>query len=72
MTTEQRIENRRQLKQCFIDLGNRSMELEEPSIYALSMMIAASITEGSDELMAIWNGEFAKMRIQKMNEEDSS
>ena len=64
MNTEQRIANRKQLKQCFMDLGDRALELGEPCISSLCFITAASIVEGSDELLAIWNGEFAKMRLE--------
>lgn len=55
--------NREQLKQCFIDLAKRAKELNEPYIYSVSLVLAGSIVECSDAALALWVGEFARMRI---------
>lgn len=55
--------NRQQLKQCFIDLGLRAKELDEPYIQSISFALAACIAEGSDAAFAYWTGEFVKMRM---------
>lgn len=68
--------NREQLKQCFIDLANRAQELNEPYVHSVSIMLAASIAEGSDPLFAVWCSEFAKIRIadiqQKLDDDFST
>ena len=55
--------NREQLKQCFIDLAQRAKELNEPYIYSVSLVLAGSISECSDAALAMWVAEFARMRI---------
>ena len=69
--------NRDQLKKCFIDLSVRAKELDEPYIQSVAMVLAASIAECSDAALALWVGEFAKMRIdaiedQILGEEDEN
>lgn len=72
---EIRIANRKQLYQCFVDLGKRAAELNEPYISSISLILAGSIMDGSDAGMAFLNAEFAKARmneIRNMLEEDDS
>lgn len=61
--------NRQQLKQCFIDLATRAKELNEPYIYSTALVLAASIAEESDAALALWVGEFAKMRIDHIEDQ---
>jgi hypothetical protein len=61
--------NRDQLKKCFIDLSLRAKELDEPYIQSVSMVLAGSIAEGSDAALALWVGEFARMRIEDINKD---
>lgn len=68
MTTEQRKANRQQLAQCFMDLGNRSKELNESAIASVCFVVAGTIIEGSDELFAMWTAEYARARISMINE----
>jgi hypothetical protein len=70
MNTEQRLLNRVQLKQCFVDLGNRAEELGEHAIKPICLVIAGTIAEGSDEMLADWMAEYAKLRISLMDSED--
>ena len=76
MTPEEtKIANRKQLYQCFIDLGKRAAELNEPYISSVSLILAGSIMDGSDAGMAMWSGEFAKARLNEIRnqlEEDDS
>lgn len=72
---ETKIANRKQLYQCFIDLGKRAAELNEPYISSVSLILAGSIMDGSDANMAMWSGEFAKARLNEIRnqlEEDDS
>ena len=61
--------NRDQLKKCFIDLSIRAKELNEPYIQSVAIVLAASIIEESDAELAIWVGEFAKMRINDIEDQ---
>lgn len=61
--------NREQLKQCFLDLSKRAKELDEPYIQSVSMVLAGSIAECSDAALALWVGEFARMRIDDINKD---
>ena len=61
--------NREQLKQCFIDLAKRADELNEPCIQSVCLVLAGSIVEESDTMLSLWVGEFAKMRIDMIEEE---
>jgi hypothetical protein len=61
--------NRDQLKKCFLDLSIRAKELNEPYIQSVAMVLAASIAEESDAALAIWVGEFAKMRIDDIEDQ---
>lgn len=69
MTPDQRIFNRKQLAQCFMDLGNRALELKESAISCMCFSIAGSIIEGSDEFLALWTAEFSKMRIDAIKKD---
>jgi len=61
--------NRQQLKECFIDLAMRAKETNEPYIQSICLVLAGSITEQSDAALALWLGEFAKMRLDIIKEE---
>jgi hypothetical protein len=61
--------NRDQLKKCFIDLSIRAKELDEPYIQSVAMVLAGSIAEDSDAALALWVGEFARMRIEDINKD---
>lgn len=68
MTNQQRVANREQLKKCFLDLAARSKELDEECICSMCYVIAGTIMEGSDEFLATWMAEYAKMRIDGIGE----
>lgn len=59
-----------QLKQCFVDLGNRAEELGEHAIQPICLVIAGTIAEGSDEMLADWMAEYAKLRLSLMDGKD--
>lgn len=69
MNLDQRLKNREQLKQCFIDLGERAVETDENAIGSICHVIAGTIMEGSDELLAYWMAEYARMRIQMIQDD---
>ena len=70
MNEEQRLANRKQLKQCFVDLAKRADELGEPAISPICYVIAGTIAEVSDELLADWMAEYAKLRMGMMDKKD--
>lgn len=60
---------RNQLKQCFLDLGERAVELDEKYIATICFIAAGSIIEGSDEYLCRWMSEFAKIRINQIKDD---
>lgn len=69
MTPEEQKLNRAQLKQCFIDLGMRAKETNEPYIQNVCFVLAGAIAEGSDPSLALWVSEFAMLRIDQMKKD---
>lgn len=57
-----------QLVQCLIDLSQRFGELGDESTRAILLVVAGTVKEGSEDILAIWMGEYAKIRIQEINE----
>lgn len=68
MTPDEQLFNRAQLKQCFIDLGMRAKETNEPYIQNVCFVLAGAIAEGSDPALALWVSEFAMLRIDIIKE----
>lgn len=58
--------SREQMVQCFIDLANRSRELGNNSLYAILLVLAADTVEGTEDTLALFLGEYAKMRMLGM------
>jgi hypothetical protein len=52
-----------QLVECLIDLAKRFDELGDKHTQAVLLVVAGTVKEGSQELLAIWMGEYAKVRI---------
>jgi hypothetical protein len=63
-------DTKNQLVQCLIDLANRFGELGDKNTQ--SMLLAGTVKENSQEMLALWLGEYAKLRIAIMDSEDSS
>lgn len=61
--------NRDQLKKCFIDLAQRAGELNEPYIQSICLVLAGSIVEESDNLLAMWVSQYAQLRIDDITED---
>lgn len=61
-----------QLTKCLIDLSIRFGELGDESTRAILLVVAGTVKEGSQDGLAIWMGEYAKIRIAMLNklEED--
>ena len=57
-----------QLIQCLIDLAYRFGELGDEGTRAILLVIAGTVKEGSQDMLAIWMGEYAKIRIQQLNQ----
>jgi len=53
-----------QIKKCIVDLAERSNELGDQCTYATLLVVAASLADNSEEMLALWMAEYAKLRIQ--------
>ncbi len=58
------------LGQCVIDLSNRFGELGDRNTQASLLIIAASISEGSEEMLSEWMATYAEMRLAMEREEE--
>jgi hypothetical protein len=65
-------DTKNQLVQCLIDLSNRFGELGDKNTQSMLLVMAGTVKEGTQEMMALWLGEYAKLRIAIMDSEDSS
>lgn len=61
-----------QLVQCLIDLANRFGELGDKNTQSMLLVMAGTVKEGSQEMMALWLGEYARLRIALMDMDESS
>ena len=64
-----------QIVKCIMDLAERSRELGDNATYANLLVVAASMSENSEDLLALWLAQYAKARIilikEEMDAEDS-
>lgn len=64
-----------QIVKCIMDLAERSKELGDNATYANLLVVAASMSENSEDLLALWLAQYAKARIilikEEMDAEDS-
>ena len=65
-------DTKNQLVQCLIDLSNRFGELGDKNTQSMLLVMAGTVKENSQEMLALWLGEYAKLRIAIMDSEDSS
>jgi hypothetical protein len=68
-------DTKNQLVQCLIDLSNRFGELGDKNTQSMLLVMAGTVKEGTQEMMALWLGEYAKLRIAIMDmgmDEDNS
>ena len=56
-------ETKKQLVQCVLDLSNRFGELGDRNTAASLLIIAASITEGGEDMLGEWMATYAEMRL---------
>lgn len=61
--SEMNIETKKQLLQCVIDLSKRFGELGDRNTQASLLIVAASISEGGEEMLGEWMGVYAEMRL---------
>lgn len=57
-----------QVVECIVQLALRAKELGHESLYATLLVVAASASEGKggDDTLALWIGEYAKLRLAGM------
>jgi len=65
-------ETKNQLVQCLIDLANRFGELGDKNTQSMLLVMAGTVKENSQEMMALWLGEYARLRIALMDMDESS
>ena len=63
MKSEMNNQSKKMLVQCVLDLSNRFGELGDRNTQASLLIIAASITEGTEEMLAEWMATYAEMRL---------
>ncbi len=60
-------DTKNQLVQCLIDLSNRFGELGDKNTQSMLLVMAGTVKENSQEMLALWLGEYAKLRIALMD-----
>lgn len=69
------VQAKAQIVKCIMDLAERSKELGDNATYANLLVVAASMSENSEDLLALWLAQYAKARIilikEEMDAEDS-
>ena len=60
-------DTKNQLVQCLIDLAHRFCELGDKNTQSMLLVMAGTVKEGTQEMMALWLGEYAKLRIALMD-----
>jgi hypothetical protein len=65
-------DTKNQLVQCLIDLSNRFGELGDKNTQSMLLVMAGTVKENSQEMMALWLGEYARLRIALMDMDESS
>jgi hypothetical protein len=58
-----------QLVKCIIDLAARFDELGDKQTQAILLVVAGTVKEGSQDILAIWMGEYAKLRVEMLKHE---
>jgi hypothetical protein len=65
-------DTKNQLVQCLIDLSNRFGELGDKNTQSMLLVMAGTVKANLQEMLALWLGEYAKLRIAIMDSEDIS
>jgi hypothetical protein len=60
-------DTKNQLVQCLIDLSNRFGELGDKHTQSMLLVMAGAVKVNSQEMLALWLGEYAKLRIALMD-----
>lgn len=61
-----------QIVKCIMDLAERSRELGDNATYANLLVVAASMSENTEDTLALWLAQYAKVRILLIKEEIDS
>lgn len=73
--SDMNVQAKAQIVKCIMDLAERSKELGDNATYANLLVVAASMSENSEDLLALWLAQYAKARIilikEEMDAEDS-
>ena len=70
--SEMNIQSKKMLVQCVLDLSNRFGELGDRNTQANLLIIAASITEGGEEMLAEWMATYAEMRLAMERDQEGA
>jgi hypothetical protein len=70
--TDMNLQAKAQIVKCIMDLATRSKELGDDATYANLLVVAASMSENSEDLLAQWLAQYAKARIILLKEEIDS
>jgi hypothetical protein len=61
-----------QLIQCLIDLSTRFGELGDKHTQSMLLVMAGAVKVNSQEMLALWLGEYAKLRIALMDMDENT
>jgi hypothetical protein len=70
--SDMNVQAKAQIVKCIMDLAERSRELGDDATYANLLVVAASMSENSEDLLALWLAQYAKARIVLIKEEIES
>ena len=59
-----------QMVKCLIDLSERFGELDNRSAQAILLVVAGTVSEGSEDTLAVWMAEYAKLRLSMIKKEN--
>ena len=63
---------KKMLVECVLDLSNRFGELGDKNTQASLLIIAASITEGTEDMLAEWMATYAEMRLAMERDQEGA
>lgn len=67
--SDMNVQAKAQIVKCIMDLAERSRELGDDATYANLLVVAASMSENSEDMLALWLAQYAKARIVLLKEE---
>jgi hypothetical protein len=59
-----------QMVKCLIDLSERFGELDNRTAQAILLVVAGTVSEGSEDALAVWMAEYAKLRLSMIKKEN--